>query len=56
MVIELGSLKELVKAYGDAELEWAKNAQERKWTEKAQEGRNGPRKPMSNGMGWESPK
>ena len=27
MVIELGSLKELVKAHGDAELEWAKNAQ-----------------------------
>ena len=30
--------------------------EERKWAENAQGGRNGPRKPVSNGMGKEGPK
>ena len=30
--------------------------EERKWAKDAQRGRNGPRKPMSNGMGKEGPK
>ena len=29
---------------------------ERKWAEDAYKGRNGPRKPVSNGMGQENPK
>ena len=39
--------KELVKTYGNVELEWVENAQG---------GRNGPRKPISNRMGRKSPK
>ena len=55
MVIEPGSLKELVKAHDDAELKWAKNAQgkemglecprRKKWAKEAYEQWNGLGKP-----------
>ena len=52
-----GSPKELIKAYGNAELEnELKMPKDSKWAKDAQGERNGPKEPTSNVVGQESPK
>ena len=52
-----GSPKELVRAYGYAELKnGPRMPKESKWAKDAQEERNGTKEPISNEMGQEKPK
>ena len=51
-----GSPKDLAKAHGNEELEWAEDAQGNRTSRGCPKGWNGPRKPGSDGMGQGSPK
>ena len=51
-----GSPKELAKAHGNKELEWAEDAQGKEMGRGCPNGGNRPRKPESNGTGQKNPK